>query len=80
MKVAVQVGEHTHYIEKGVLAKMAELDDSPATCEKYPFEGEAQGEVSMTWGVSGMAYVYLAQLDHVFVYPTLDMLMAGGVV
>lgn len=72
--------EHTHYIEKGVREKMAELDDSPATCEKYPFPGNAESEVSMTWGISGMTYVYLKQLDRVIVIPTLDMLLAGGAI
>ena len=72
--------QHVHHVEKGVLEKMAELDDSPATCQKYPFPGEQQGEVSLTWGVSGMIYGYVSQTGRVFVYPTLDMLLAGGVV
>lgn len=71
---------HIHYVGPGVGDKMSELDDKPATCEKYPFPGEFQGEVSLTWGESGMCYVYLKELDKVIVLPTLDMLIAGGVV
>lgn len=71
---------HEHYIGRLVVEKMAELDDVPATCEKYPFPGEQESEVSLTWGVSGMLYVYIKQLDRVMVYPTFEMMVAGGVI
>lgn len=69
---------HVHYVGPGVLKKMQELDDTPSTCEKYPFEGEQQGEVSLAWGKSGRMYVYLSSLDRTEVYETMDMTMAGG--
>lgn len=72
--------EHTHYVGPGVADKMRELDDTPATCEKYPFPGSEADEVSLTWGVSGMCYVYLRSTGKVVVLPTLDMVLAGGVV
>lgn len=72
--------QHIHHVGAGVLTKMAELEDSPATCEKYPFTGEQEGEVSLTWGTSGMIYCWVAESQHCYVYPTLDMLLAGGVV
>lgn len=69
---------HEHFVGQGTLNKMNELDDVPATCEKYPFEGEQAGEVSLCWGVSGRLYVYIKQLDRVEVYETIDVAMAGG--
>lgn len=84
------MANHIHYVGPGVGDKMSELDDKPATCEKYPFNtkivngqlvvDENAGEVSLTWGVSGMCYVYLKELDRVIVLPTLDQLLAGGIV
>lgn len=82
---------HIHYVGPGILAKMQELDDEPATCEKYPFltrlgdkdeliPDEYAGEVSLAWGKSGMLYVYLKSLDRTIVNATLDMLIAGGTV
>lgn len=71
-------GNHEHYVGKGTADKMRELDDTPATCEKYPFGGEQASEVSMAWGVSGRLYVYIKQIDKVEVYETLDISMAGG--
>lgn len=69
---------HEHYVGQGTLDKMHELDDVPATCEKYPFEGETKGEVSLAWGVSGRLYVYITSLNRVEVYETVDVVMAGG--
>lgn len=70
--------EHEHFVGAGTLAKMKELDDQPATCEQYPFEGDVRSEVSLAWGTSGRMYVYLKQLDRVEVYETIDTSMAGG--
>lgn len=70
--------EHEHFVGRGTLDKMRELDDVPATCEKYPFGGDEQGEVSLAWGISGRMYVYIKQLDKVEVYETIDVSMAGG--
>lgn len=70
--------EHRHYVGPGTLSKMRELDDSPATCEKYPFEGEQQDELSLAVGISGRLYVYVKQLERVEVYETIDTTMAGG--
>lgn len=72
------MSEHAHYVGPGTLAKMQELDDSPASCEKYPFSGDSAEEVSLAWGVSGRMYVYVKQLDRVEVYETIDTTMAGG--
>lgn len=82
--------QHTHYVGPGFEAKMKELDDSPATCEPYPFvakldgqgkvvPSELAGEISLAVGKSGMLYIYTPETG-VNVYPTLDMLIAGGVV
>lgn len=71
---------HQHYVGDGILWKMNELDDLPATCEKYPFAGEQAGEVSLAWGRSGRIYVYIASLNRVEVYESMDIMLAGGVI
>jgi hypothetical protein len=79
---------HAHYVGDGILWKMQELDDAPATCEKYPFNtkivdgrvepDENAGEVSFAWGRSGRLYVYIASLNRVEVMETQDIRLSGG--
>lgn len=80
--------QHTHYVGPGIAAKMVELDDAPATCERYPFntkiiEGrivvdELADEISFAWGRSGLCYWYIKDTNQVIVGATLDQVIAGG--
>lgn len=82
--------QHIHYVGPGIAAKMAELDDTPATCERYPFNtkiidgrivvDELAKEISFAWGRSGMCYAYIKDIDQTIVGATLDQVIAGGVV
>lgn len=78
--MAKEATNHVHWVGEGIRLKMAELGDSPSTCEQYPFEGEARGDVAVAWGQTGIMYSYVSDLNQVFVYPTLDMMLAGGLV
>lgn len=79
--------QHTHHVGQGIRDKMQELGDSPASCEKYPFnvkwvdgnpvQDELTGEMSIALGKLGMVYLYSRETG-VVVLPTLDMLLAGG--
>lgn len=84
------MNQHVHGVGPGIAEKMRELDDSPASCEPYPFVAklllngtlgvsELAGEISIAVGKSGMVYIYTPD-SGVSVLVTLDMLIAGGVV
>jgi hypothetical protein len=60
------------FIGPGVLAKMAERGDAPASCERYETGGEhnQHAEYSKTMGRSGAEYRYLFDTNEVRVSPT----------